>query len=85
MSVNLASRFDEIELYEISWYCRFREAHSGLDSLAIWNRIESLNTTFDTATGPLCIPAEYRDSCYSKWPNQADYVYLRTLRPAAQS
>lgn len=35
-SLDLASQFDELDLYELSWYCRFREAHAQLDSLSIW-------------------------------------------------
>lgn len=84
-TLNLASRFDEIELYEISWYCRFREAYAGLESISIWSRITALETLFETGIGPLCIPDDDREYCYSKWPNRSDAVYLQALRPPVKA
>lgn len=86
-ALNLARRFDEIEMYELSWYCRFREAHAQLDSMSIWGQISKLETAFPTGSGVLFIPDEARDYCYSKWPNRADMIYLQSLHfkePSAQ-
>lgn len=79
-SLDLARRFDELELYELSWYCRFREAHSELDSMSIWLKIANLETAFETGAGILHIPREARDYCTMRWPNRADAVYLQSLR-----
>lgn len=79
-SLGLARRFDELELYELSWYCQFREAHAELDSMSIWLQISKLETAFKTETGILHIPEEDRDYCSMKWPNRADAVYLQSLK-----
>ncbi|WP_346894794.1 DUF4365 domain-containing protein [uncultured Roseibium sp.] len=79
-SLDLARRFDELGLYELSWYSRFREAHSELDSMSIWLKIANLETAFETGSGTLHIPREARDYCTVKWPNRADAVYLQSLR-----
>ena len=79
-NLKLASRFDEMGIYELSWYCRFREAHAQLDSLSIWGRISKIETAFPTGTGVLFIPDDAREHCYMKWPNRADIVYLQCLR-----
>lgn len=79
-SLDLARRFDDLELYELSWYCRFREAHAELDSLSIWLRISELETAFKTDGGVFHIAEEDRDYCSMKWPNRADAVYLQSLK-----
>ncbi|MBB4953166.1 hypothetical protein H4S14_001211 [Agrobacterium vitis] len=79
-SLELANRFDEIGFYELSWYCRFREAHAEMDALTIWGHISTIKTEFPTKGGVLFIPDEVREHCYLKWPNRADMVYLQSLR-----
>lgn len=79
-SLDLACRFDDLELYELSWYCRFREAHAKLDSMSIWLKISELETACKTGAGILHIPDEDRAYCTSKWPNRADAVYLQSLK-----
>lgn len=78
--LELPSLFDNIGLHELSWYCQFRQAHANLNSLEIWQEIETLETCFETGMGPLFIPDELREHCYFKWPNRADAVYLQSLR-----
>jgi hypothetical protein len=79
-SLDLARRFDEMKLHELSWYCQFREAHAKLDAMSIWLKIATLETTFETRAGVLHIPEEDREYCTMKWPNRADAVYLQSLR-----
>jgi hypothetical protein len=79
-SLDLARRFDELNLHELSWYCQFREAHAELDAMSIWLNISTLETAFETGAGILHIPAEARYYCTVKWPNLADAVYLQSLR-----
>lgn len=79
MSLGLAHRFDELKLYELSWYCQFREAHAELDAMSIWLKIARLETAFETGAGILHIPEKDRDYCTMKWPNRADAVYLQSL------
>lgn len=79
-SLDLARRFDELKLYDLSWYCQFREAHAEQDSMSIWLKISELETAFKTGGGILHIPEENRDYCTSKWPNRADAVYLQSLK-----
>lgn len=83
LRLDLPRLFDEMALHELSWYCQFRQANPRLDSLKVWNRIMTLDTCFETATGPLHIPDEFREYCYRKWPNRADAVYLQFLRAPA--
>lgn len=79
-SLDLARRFDELNLHQLSWYCQFREAHAELDAMSIWLKIATLETAFETGAGILHIPEEDRDYCTRKWPNRADAVYLQSLR-----
>lgn len=79
--LNLASKFDDLELYELSWYCRFREANAELNSVDIWGAIFKIETAFQTRKGVLFIPDELREYCYSKWPNRSDMIYLQCLYP----
>lgn len=79
-SLDLARRFDDLELYELSWYCRFREKHSNLNSMKIWLRITELETAFETRAGIFHIPREARDYCTMNWPNRADAVYIQSLQ-----
>lgn len=79
-TLKLASRFDEIGLYELSWYCQFREAHAQMDSMSIWLQISTIETAFETGTGILFIPEDEHDYCTMKWPIRADAVYLQSLK-----
>jgi hypothetical protein len=78
-SLDLARRFDELKLYELSWYCQFREAHAELDAGCIWGQLSDLETAFKTGAGIFHISEEDRDYCSSKWPNRADAIYLKVL------
>ncbi|MEY8143100.1 DUF4365 domain-containing protein [Falsihalocynthiibacter sp. CO-5D18] len=79
-SLDLASQFDKLGLHQLSWYCRFREAHAQLDSMSIWLQISQIETAFETKAGVLFIPEEERDYCSMKWPNRADAVYIQSLK-----
>lgn len=79
-SLSLASKFDELELYELSWYCRFREEHSSLMSIELWGAIRSVKTDFDTGMGCLFIPEELKEDFYYDWPNKSDMAYFKYLR-----
>jgi len=77
--LGLAEMFARQELFELEWYCKFRQHHHHMNSLSIWNRIERIETEFAIGLGILHIPSEIRSDCYRRWPNVADGLYLRML------
>jgi len=83
--LGLAEMFAHQELFELEWYCRFRERHHHLNSLEIWNRIKQLETEFPTGVGILHIPIVSRSDCHRRWPNLADGIYLKMLALAEGS
>jgi hypothetical protein len=80
---HLGDYFDQQEVFDIAWYCRFREFHQGKSSMDLWgSRHSDLQTKFATGFGILEITDDNLDYVYSKWPNRGDSAYLDCLTKA---
>lgn len=77
---NLGDYFDDQEVYDLAWYCRFREFHGGITSMEIWHKMKGdFRTDFLTGFGVLEVKDENREYAYRKWPNRTDSAYLDCL------
>lgn len=79
----LGDYFDQQEVFDVAWYCRFREFHRGKSSADLWGAtLSGFQTKFATGFGELEITDDKLDYVYSKWPNRGDSAFLDCLTKA---
>ena len=80
ISRNISKVFLEMGMFELYWYCCFREQHGERNSLQIWNDVKERRLGA-VEFGPVRLRSgeQFLDYIWRKWPNRGDSVFLECL------
>jgi hypothetical protein len=80
-SLRLPSKFRELGLESVAWYCDFREGNPTLKSFELWGQFgnESVVATFGGLRASKSEEAIWNVT--SRWPNIGDSIFLDLLEP----
>jgi hypothetical protein len=80
-SLRLPSKFRELGLESVAWYCDFREGNPTLKSFELWGQFgnESVVATFGGLRASNSEEAIWNVT--SRWPNIGDSIFLDLLEP----